>query len=317
MENNVKAVTVQVQSNAFSNLAGNNTKVIRFAKPGDQLVTFDLDVKDFVGVGKVKIIAKAGSETAAYDVELNVRNPNPPVTRIFEKELTPGAAYGAIYNAIGISGTNKATLEVSSIPSLNLAKRLNYLITYPHGCVEQTTSSGFPQLYLNDLLDLTPRQKAETERNIKSTIARLNGFRVAGGGLSYWPDGGNADEWGTNYAGHFLILAQTKGYSLPSGMLDDWKRYQKQKAVDWSPNPNSNIHDGYYYTDLVQAYRLYLLALAGSPELGAMNRLREYNYLSNEGRWRLAAAYKLAGQPEVALRLIARLPTTVKPYNSM
>ncbi|MBL4678206.1 MAG: hypothetical protein JKY70_18675 [Mucilaginibacter sp.] len=317
MENNIKAVTVQVQSNTFSNLGGNNVKTIKFAKPGDQLVTFDLSVKDFVGIGKVKIIAKAGSETASYDVELNVRNPNPPVTRIMEKELEPGAMYGAIYNAIGINGTNKATLEVSSIPSLNLAKRLNYLITYPHGCVEQTTSSGFPQLYLNDLLDLTPRQKAETERNIKSTIARLNGFRVAGGGLSYWPDGGNADEWGTNYAGHFLIAAQAKGYSLPSGMMDDWKRYQKQKAINWSPDPNRNIHGGYYYTDLVQAYRLYLLALAGSPELGAMNRLREYNYLSIEGRWRLAAAYKLAGQPEVGQRLIAKLPTTVKPYNSM
>lgn len=317
MENNIKSVTVQVQSNAFSNLGGNNTKTVQFAKPGDQLVTFDLNVKDFVGVGKVKIIAKAGSETAAYDVELNVRNPNPPVTRIFERELKPGESYAAAYNAIGINGTNKATLEVASIPPLNLAKRLNYLITYPHGCVEQTTSSAFPQLYLGQLFDLTSRQKAETERNIKLTINRLNGFRVQGGGLSYWPDGGEADEWGTNYAGHFMLAAQAKGYSLPSGFLDDWKRYQKQKAVNWSPDPRTNIHGYYYYTDLVQAYRLYLLALAGSPELGAMNRLREYQYISTEARWRLAAAYKLAGQPEIGLRMIAGLPTTIKPYNSM
>jgi uncharacterized protein YfaS (alpha-2-macroglobulin family) len=61
MENNIKSVTVQVQSNAFSNLSGNNTQTLRFDKPGDQLVTFDLDVKDFVGVGKVRIVAKAGS----------------------------------------------------------------------------------------------------------------------------------------------------------------------------------------------------------------------------------------------------------------
>ncbi|MFD0794179.1 alpha-2-macroglobulin [Mucilaginibacter litoreus] len=317
MEKNIKTVSVQVQSNAFSNLRGNNTKFVSFNKPGDQLVNFDLDVKDFVGVGKVHIVAKAGTETAAYDVELNVRNPNPPVTRILEKELSPGERYNVAYNAIGINGTNKATLEVASIPPLNLGKRLDYLITYPHGCVEQTTSSGFPQLYLNQLLDLTPRQKAETDRNIKLTINRLNGFRVAGGGLSYWPDGGQADEWGTNYAGHFLIAAQAKGYSPPSGLMDEWKRYEKQKAINWSPDPNANIHGYYYYTDLVQAYRLYLLALAGTPELGAMNRLREYNYLSTQGKWRLAAAYKLAGQPEVALRIINGLPTAIKPYNSM
>ncbi|TWR31036.1 hypothetical protein FPZ43_00695 [Mucilaginibacter pallidiroseus] len=317
MESNIKTVNVQVQSNAFSNLAGNNTKTVSFAKTGDQLVTFDLNVKDFVGVGKVHIVAKAGAETAAFDVELNVRNPNPPVTRISEFELKPGASAGSIFKAIGINGTNKATLEIASIPPMNLSKRLDYLITYPHGCVEQVTSAAFPQLYLEQLIDLSPRQKAETERNVKATINRLNGFRAPGGGLSYWPGSADADEWGTNYAGHFLVAAQAKGYLLPSGMIDDWKRYQKQKAVNWSPDPRTNIVGYYYYTDLVQAYRLYLLALAGAPELGAMNRLREYQYLSIQARWRLAAAYKLAGQSEVGVRMIAGLPLNIKPYNSM
>ena len=312
MENNIKTVTVQVQSNAFSNLAGNNQKTISFAKTGDQLVTFDLDVKDFVGVGKVKIIAKSGKETAAYDVELNVRNPNPPVTKIAEKELKPGETWSAAYSAIGISGTNKATLEVASIPPLNLTKRLDYLIEYPYGCVEQTTSSAFPQLYLNQLIDLLPRQKAETERNVKLTINRLNGFQLSDGGLSYWPQGGSADEWGTNYAGHFMLAAQAKGYSLPLGFIDQWKKYQKQKAVNWAPDSRS-----FYGADLIQAYRLYLLAMARSPELGAMNRLREFKYLSVEATWRLAAAYKLAGQPEIGLQMIKNLPLTIKPYNSM
>jgi uncharacterized protein YfaS (alpha-2-macroglobulin family) len=312
MENSVKTVSVEVQSNAFSNLSGNNKKTITFDKPGDQLVSFDLDVKDFVGVGKVHIIAKSGNESSAYDVELNVRNPNPAITKTQEKELNPGESWSTAYTAIGITGTNKATLEVASIPPLNLGKRLNYLIEYPYGCVEQTTSSAFPQLYLDQLLDLSPRQKAETERNIKLTINRLNGFQVSGGGLSYWPGYGDADEWGTNYAGHFMLAAQAKGYSLPLGFIDQWKKYQKQKALGWAPDPKS-----FYGADLIQAYRLYLLALARSPELGAMNRLREFKYLSVEAKWRLAAAYKLAGQPEIGLQMIAGLPLTVKPYNLM
>jgi alpha-2-macroglobulin len=312
MENNIKTVNVQVQSNAFSNLAGNNQKTVTFTKTGDQLVTFDLDVKDFVGVGKVKIIAKSGKETATYDVELNVRNPNPPITKILEKELKPGETWNASYSGIGITGTNKASLEVASIPPLNLTKRLNYLIEYPYGCVEQTTSSAFPQLYLNQLLDLSPRQKAETERNIKLTINRLNGFQLTDGGLSYWPGIGDADEWGTNYAGHFMLAAQAKGYSLPLGFMEQWKKYQKQKAVTWAPDTRS-----FYGSDLVQAYRLYLLAMARSPEFGAMNRLREFKYLSVEARWRLAAAYKLAGQPEIGLQMIAGLPLSIKSYNQM
>lgn len=161
-------------------------------------------------------------------------------------------------------------------------------------------------------MDLSDRQKAETERNIKATINRLNGFQLTDGGLSYWPGAGEADEWGTNYAGHFMLAAQSKGYSLPLGFIEQWKKYQKLKAVTWMPDTR-----GYYGYDLVQAYRLYLLALARSPELGAMNRLREFKYLSVEAKWRLAAAYKLSGQPEIGLQLIRNLPVAVKPYRSM
>jgi len=312
MENNIKTVNLQVTSNMFSNLVGNDQKTVTFEKTGDQLVTFDLEVKDFVGVGKVHIVAKSGKETSAYDVEMNVRNPNPPITQIQEKELGPGESWNTDYKALGINGTNKSTLEVASIPPLNLTKRLDYLIEYPYGCVEQTTSSAFPQLFLDQLLDLTPRQKAETERDIKATINRLNGFQLTDGGLSYWPGVGNADEWGTNYAGHFMLAAQDKGYSLPIGFIEHWKTYEKQKAQTWAPDSRS-----FYGSDLIQAYRLYLLALARAPEMGAMNRLREFPYLSIEARWRLAAAYKLAGQPEIGLQMIAGLPTSIKPYYSL
>ena len=61
---------------------------------------------------------------------------------------------------IGDLQSSKATLEISSIPAINLEKRLTYLITYPHGCIEQTTSSVFPQLVLNQLMDLNDQTKS-------------------------------------------------------------------------------------------------------------------------------------------------------------
>ena len=67
----------------------------------------------------------------------------------------------------------------------------------------------------------------------------------------------------------------------------------------------------------MQAYRLYALALAGSAELGAMNRLREEGNLSSTGAWMLAAAYAKAGQPEAARKLVANLPTVVKSYREL
>ena len=48
---------------------------------------------------------------------------------------------------------------------------------------------------------------------------------------------------------------------------------------------------GYERSELIQAYRLYTLALAQSPDFGAMNRLREEKGLDQLAQWRLAAAY--------------------------
>jgi alpha-2-macroglobulin len=167
-------------------------------------------------------------------------------------------------------------------------------------------------LYLSRLTDLSPYQKALTDRNIKSGILRLQAFQLPDGGLSYWPDSSPSDEWGTNYAGHFMLAAQAAGYTIPTGFIDHWRSFQRKKALSWAPDPHS-----FYGADEVQAYRLYLLALAHSPELGAMNRLKEFPYITVEAKWSLAAAYKLAGQSEVAMKMIAGLPTTIKPYNLM
>ena len=67
--------------------------------------------------------------------------------------------------------------------------------------------------------------------------------------------------WGTNYAGHFMIEAKNKGYSLPIGVFDNWIMYQTNTANNWN---NSTGGSAYYRrsSQLIQAYRLYTLALA-------------------------------------------------------
>jgi alpha-2-macroglobulin len=47
-----------------------------------------------------------------------------------------------------------------------------------------------------------------------------------------------------------------------------------------------------------------------------MNRLKEFKFITPEATWRLAAAYELIGQSQVALKLISGLPTTFpqRPY---
>ncbi|MFT3979146.1 MAG: MG2 domain-containing protein [Ferruginibacter sp.] len=305
MENNIKNVKLSLQSNPYLEMVGSSSQDISFAQPGEQMAYFDVRVKPNVGIGKIKILASSGSEKAGYETEIEIRNPNPPVTSVNEMVLNGGQQWNITAAPIGSPNTSTAMLEISSVPPMNLQKRLDYLIQYPHGCIEQTTSSVFPQLVLNQLTDLDDYRKSLVDKNVKAGIQHLQNFQRPDGGFSYWPGLSESDAWGTNYAGHFLLEAQAAGYFISDFMLQQWKNYQKGKANSWTVTG-----ENYYGADLDQAYRLFTLALAKSPELGAMNRLREFKYLSPEAKWRLAAAYKLSGQENTALQLISGLPTT-------
>jgi uncharacterized protein YfaS (alpha-2-macroglobulin family) len=309
MENNVKDVKVEITCNGLLVPQGEKVKSIKFSQPGDDILSFKLKVKDQIGVAKVKIVAISGKERAETSVELNVRNPNPRMVEVIDTILAAGQSWRANYKPVGIAGTNKVVLEVSTIPSLNLGKRLDYLIHYPYGCVEQTTSSVFPQLYLTDLMDLPPSMKSDIEKHIRAGIERLKLFQLSSGAMTYWPGENQPNEWATNYAGHFMIEAELRGYSLPQGFLDQWKKYQRNRASTWSDYDDASA--------ITQAYRLYTLALAKSPELGSMNRLKERKNLPALALWNLASAYQLAGQPEAANQLTANLPLTVKDYREL
>lgn len=311
-ENNIKNVQLSVATNNLIEATG--AQNISFNKTGEQQVFLQAKVKNASGIGKFKVVAKSGNHLAYSDIEIEVRNPNNLITQSQEFIVQAGQTTYTNIATIGDASSSKALVEISAIPSFNLQKRLNYLIQYPHGCVEQTTSAAFPQLYLSSLMDVEETKKMEIDRNIKSAISRLQNFQTSDGGFSYWPGNIESDEWGTNYAGHFLIEASARGYNVNTNLLQLWKQFQRNKANNWNANGAA-----WYGYDLTQAYRLYLLALAKAPEQGAMNRLKEYKFLTPEAKWRLAAAYYLIGQPQIATQLISNLPNsfTARTYTGL
>lgn len=310
-------VAVEVETNSLFTVKGNRRRTLSFAEPGDQVVDFELEVADRIGVGTVKVIAYSGKEHATHEIEIDVRAANPEVTDLKSFVVEAGKPLEIPYHNRGISGTNQLSIELSAMPNIDLERRLKYLIRYPYGCIEQTTSSAFPQLFLSDILDLPQSRQHAIKGNIERAIRRISRFQLHEGAFSYWPGGWDQspNEWGTNYAGHFLLKAEKRGYHLPSGLKDNWLKYQQQAAQSW--NRYSYDHYWHYGGDLIQAYRLYTLALAGEPEMGAMNRLREDGELSDAGTWRLAATYALAGQVEIAQQMTANLPTSISKYTEL
>jgi len=306
LEPTVKDVTVSLEVSGAAAINGPASTIIHFKQPGDELAIFEIKAASGAGPALVKLHASGNGQNARQDIAFEIRLANRPMVDVVDTVIAGRKTWSGAYKLPGIAGTNSAILEVSSIPPLNLGKRLDYLVCYPHGCVEQVTSSVFPQLYIDKLTDVPNDYRVQIQRNVQAGIEKLRSFQTSQGGFTYWPGCGYADDWASSYAGHFITEAAAAGYGLPQGMQQEWIRYQQRQAIAW----NNSMR----YTELNQAYRLFTLALALKPELGAMNRLRESSNLPTAARWRLAAAYGLAGQGDAARELLRNATTELKPY---
>lgn len=311
MENKIKQVQVSVKTGDKLRPLNGSSKTISFSEPGEQIVNFDFEVLPAQQFQTIEVSVNGNGEKATYEVEIDVENPNPISRRNTDLVLEGNASQTLNFETFGIPGTNEAIIEFSTLPPMDFSKRMEFLIHYPYGCLEQVTSTGFPQLFLADIFDLSSEKKYKIEKNIKATIHRLGNYQLPNGGLTYWPGEREADNWSTSYAGHFMLEAKQKGFALPISFMNNWIAYQQQAARQWRNSGTS------HNSTLDQAYRLYTLALAGNPELAAMNRLRENQNLSNDAKWRLAAAYALSGKKDVAKQIIqtANIDFTPKNYD--
>ena len=278
---------------------------VSFAAPGERVARFRLRVPETLGVARLRVTASGGGYRASDAIELEIRAPNPRTTEVIAAVVEPGETWAGTYAPVGVVGTNAGALEVSATLPLNLEARLAYLVDYPYGCLEQVISQAFPQLYLADLTKLSPARARATQANVEAAIARLPSFRRPDGSLAYWPGERYLTNWGTTYAGHFLLEAEAKGYRVPADLRAGWLRYQRQAANAWRPAMAEARPDD---SELIQAYRLLTLALAREPQFGAMNRMRAGGALDLTSLQLLAASYAAAGQPAVAREVLAKAP---------
>ena len=304
----IKELSIKAEGNELVSFE-EKTKSITVSGSGEKDSEFSFAAGEKTGVAKINVTATGGGESATYKMEIEVRSPNPSESRSELKVLKKGEKYESVFKPFGIEGSNSASVNVSSLPSINLEKRMEYLLDYPHGCSEQITSAAFPQLWLKDIAgnDASISQKASG--NVSDAINMLISRQMISGGIALWPGSAQPDNWVTSYVGHFITEVERKGYNIPAGFKQKWLGYQKKTAEDW------RFDARFKYSANDQAYRLFTLALAGQPEKGAMNRLRESPGLPQLSRWLLAATFATTGRPEVAKDLLdVRNTTTETEY---
>jgi uncharacterized protein YfaS (alpha-2-macroglobulin family) len=316
MEDKVKNVTVKVETTGKLQASGGNSKSATFPAPGDEIVYFPMKTGKETGLETVTITATGGGHTSKETIALDVRNPNPPNLTFKSKTLEKGESVEFDYELGAVGEGNWVKAEISRIPCVDISRRFDYLYDYRHYCTEQLTSCAFPQLFISEFKELDEKETEHTNKNITEAIRHLYKRQLPNGGFTYWSGQGDANDWISSYAGTFLILAGERGFNINNSVINKWMAYQRGIARNWRSEAYTDKRYSCRQSDLLQAYRLYSLALAGAPEMGAMNRLKELKDLSQQARWRLAAAYALCGKTDAAGELIFNAATAVAPYSS-
>lgn len=305
MDESIKNVTVEVSINGALFLSSAAKQTVEFASIGDKLATFKLFTKDAFGSGTILVNASSGPHTASYTIELPVRNYFIDAIEIKDTLVAPGNEIQLASQPIGIKGSNSFDLSLSTFNAMAFEHRLDALLEYPHGCLEQITSKVFPQLAVKNLKSLSDSSANRAQQNVKAGIQQIASFLKSDGSLGYWPEGNRFDAWSMAYAVHFLTEAEKNGYIIPVPLSEAVEKNLKSRVTRWEKSFGD-------YGDLSQAYMLFVLAKRNKAEIGAMNRLRELDKTNVLTKWILAATYYQIGQKEVATELLKSINYSIK-----
>ncbi len=275
---------------------------------GQAIVSFDVIAAQTVGVARLRLAGEMDGEKYEETIELPVRAASPEMTLGGYAAATPASPLKISLPGGMLEGTTKYEIRVSPWPMLQLPQGLEYLDRYPYGCVEQTTSTLFPLVYLPDIgTQIAPGlfDKERINQKVQVGITRLIGMQTADGGLAMWPGGNEAWPWASVYAAHFLVEAKKAGCDVPDEFREHLLRYVHSLLRVGGDEPD-NLE--------TQAYACYVLALAGKPERAAMSRLDQSlksshpkQELGAQARFHLAAAWLAAGRRDLGEAMIPQV----------
>ncbi|MGI4883653.1 MAG: alpha-2-macroglobulin family protein [Janthinobacterium lividum] len=271
--------------------------------------------KRVIGNGRVTIIATVYTlgtekkETFTEETEIPIRPAAP-----LEKRTGSGVAAGGTMVPLNLSNdflpaSLRSQLVLSRSPLTEFSKDLRYLLQYPYGCLEQTVSAAFPQLYYGDLA-ATLQQKtgapAKAQRynpnaNVQEAIRKIESMQLYNGSLSYWPGGDYDNWWATAYAAHFLLEAQQANFAVNKSVLEKVLGYlqfrlKKRETEEYRYFDASNIARQKVIAKKEIAYSLYVLALAGRQDAVALNYYRANRAaLAEDSKFLLACTQGILG----------------------
>ena len=275
---------------------------VHVAGGGEHTALLTVRAAGIPGPASLAVTARLGGETATERVELAIR---PTTTLRFKagSGAVPAGTRARIPVPGGwLEGTDKYSLSFSALPTLKLGASLRYLLRYPYGCIEQTTSAAFPLLYLGDVAELVDPESFDRDaidEFLQAGIDRVLSMQGYNGGFGGWPGYWDVYPWGSVYATHFLAEAKKAGCDVPEDNLDAALDHLEGMLSDDDANRAT------------KAYACYVLAVAGRPNASWTYRLwEERDELTAYSRVHIALALAMKQERQLVADFLrqAKLP---------
>ncbi len=297
--------TLKLKSKGVVSLESSTSTPVNIKPNSEQQIQFMAYASESIGEAEITTELTALNEKFMEQNFINVR-PASSLIKVSESGTAIAGKATTINTASElIPSSVQSQLLISKSPMVQFSNNLDDLVEYPYGCVEQTVSKAFPQLYFTDLVkSLNLNSKVSNQAAnfyIQESINKLQTMQLPSGGLSYWQGGYEESWWGTVYAAHFLMEATKAGFEPSTGMQEKIYHYLQQKL-------SAKATETYYYEDDANHsltkkiaakeifYTLYVLASASRQDVAMMNYYKSnLKLLSLDSRYLLAATYKIVG----------------------
>ena len=253
-------------------------KKVKLADGAKSTLSFPLTAEDGIGVGKFSITATSGDLRIERHFEVAVRPAWPAVLRstpsIMEKANALALGVGAMEGLFADSVT--ARLTVSSLPPLPFSSALKGLLSYPYGCVEQTTSRAYGVLLLDtptaNKLGVKPLPEEARKQMIDAALSRISSMQIPSGHFSMWGGDTYVSEMITPYVTEFLIDAREAGFAVSEDVLQKaLKRLNEDLLAGGHPFYGYEQADHLRFAN--EAYSAYVLARLQRAPLGTLRAL--------------------------------------------
>jgi uncharacterized protein YfaS (alpha-2-macroglobulin family) len=272
---------------------------------------------DDSGVANVELKTLYGETSQDQTIEIAVRPPYPRITKTGAISLKSGEATEINLPSDWFPGTRRALLTMSGLPAVGLTDAARFLLEYPYSCLEQSVSSGWTMLSAPELVSgIDPKlaTREQLDYNMSRIMLRIQSMQLYNGSFSTWPSG-NASDWNSVYATHFLVECEKNGISVP--------RYTLRNALEFlkyliALPPEAADLDEYGAALAVRAYASYILAVQGDPPRAWMSYLSDhFSSLPQYGRILLAAAFAAANDTKTAKELLGENAPSIVAYDGI